>query len=433
MQRIVPFLCFLFLSSGLPAAAQEPIMAQPMENARLVRVVALARHGVRAPVQSPDELRQWSQKKWPAWPVGQGDLTPRGAELVSALWSGMRREFAAGGLLPADGCPSEGAVYVYADAEERTRATADALLQGLAPGCGVTPVFQTAPGPDPLFHPTAAGVCRPDEAALSAEVDTQALSRELAEGMNRVAELVGPADPAFCTRHRLRPGCTVTDVPSRVILNRDGTARLEGGLATASSLGEIWLLQAAQWPAARPAWNLLDTNDLLELLPVHTQTFNAVQRAPSMALPEGSALLSTMSAALAGVHPDPAVNAASLVVFSGHDTSIAHVASLLGIHWRTGNWPADAIPPGAILLLTLWKTDGGASLVRAGFACQGMDVFRSDDPQTLQQAAPQRVWTDFGFSGAGAAAIPTPAGPGMPLADFVRTVESLLDPLCLPR
>ena len=202
---------------------------------------------------------------------------------------------------------------------------------------------------------------------------------------------------------------------------------MKGALSIGSSLAEIWLLEAAQWPERQPAWGGLTPDELLEIMPVHTREFNAVQRAPSVAGPEGSALLAAMSAALTGAHPDPAVNAASLVVFVGHDTSIAHVAALLGLRWKTGSWPADAVPPGAALLLELWRTDEGNILVRAGFAAQDLGVMRSDDAQTLRQAALGRAEPEF--------ALPTAAGAraGLPPDEFARAVDALLVRACLPR
>ncbi len=423
-----PIACAVLAVALLPFSAAS---AAPAGNGgKLLKMVALVRHGVRAPVQSPETLAQWSLKPWPRWPVGRGELTPRGARLVSAQWREMRESLAWNGLLPGEGCPGPGDVYVYADSEQRTRATAAALLEGLAPGCGLGYLTRSPDlkGPDPLFHPVAGGLCRPEQNSSTAEVAPETLEVSLRPELDIMGRLAGPAAPALCRAYGLPEGCTFAALPSRLTSDGPGgLPQMKGALSIGSSLAEIWLLEAAQWPERQPAWGGLTPDELLGIMPVHTREFNAVQRAPSVAGPEGSALLAAMSAALTGSHPDPAVNAASLVVFVGHDTSIAHVAALLGLRWKTGSWPADAVPPGAALLLGLWRTDEGNTLVRAGFAAQDLGVMRSDDAQTLRQAALGRAEPEF--------ALPTAAGAraGLPPDEFARAVDALLVRACLPR
>ena len=65
-----------------PSYAAEPVGDAP----QLVKVVVLSRHGVRSPTQSEETLKGWSTHNWPEWPVHRGELTPRGAALVTTLW-----------------------------------------------------------------------------------------------------------------------------------------------------------------------------------------------------------------------------------------------------------------------------------------------------------------------------------------------------------
>ena len=105
------------------------------EPTRLLKIVALTRHGVRAPTQKAKTLALWSTRAWPQWPVPQGWLTPRGGQLVTAMWEDLRGELLRLGILPEGVCPPPGRIFVRADVDQRTRATARALLDGLAPGC----------------------------------------------------------------------------------------------------------------------------------------------------------------------------------------------------------------------------------------------------------------------------------------------------------
>lgn len=446
------------------------------ENATLLKVVALTRHGVRSPVQSSQELAQWSKKDWPVWPVTPGNLTPRGAELISYLWSDLRDQLSAEGLAaaPDSGCPPIGSVFVHADNDERTRATASALLTGFAPGCGLSYTYLDAEGhlvlapnmsgentavslaspisspvpskkpsvmtalfghlqPDPLFHPVHAGVCTPsasDALKTAAQINIKEMEHALRQPLILMSKLVGRANDNLCNSYRARPGCVAPLLPTRLLIRADGEAHLDGGLGIASSMAEIWLLEAAQWPTANPAWNGLDTASLQHILPIHTIPFNAVQRSTTIAKTQGSALLAAMVSALMGTpYSTKPADSASLIVFVGHDTSIAHVASLLGLNWKTQSWPENAVPPGATLLLSLWESNG-QKLVTASFVTQGLNILRADDPQILSQASPE--WASLTWPPSFSPSQPTPNGLALPLSSLASKLPTIINPLCLP-
>ena len=162
---IVCLACALLCHLPLSGIAAQQGDDQP----RLMKVVALSRHGVRSPTQAPDTLSQWSTRNWPQWPVPRGFLTPRGARLVTAMWEDMRGQMLNLGLLPDSVCPPPGKVFVRADVDQRTRATAKALLDGLCPGGGQTYAVSSQT-PDPLFHPVQAGFQRFDPASVAASI-----------------------------------------------------------------------------------------------------------------------------------------------------------------------------------------------------------------------------------------------------------------------
>ena len=89
--------------------------ALAQDSPRLLKVVALSRHGVRSPTQSPETLASWSSRAWPAWHTAPGTLTARGAALIEGEWTGLRETLAFDGLLPATECPPQGSVVIYAD------------------------------------------------------------------------------------------------------------------------------------------------------------------------------------------------------------------------------------------------------------------------------------------------------------------------------
>ena len=174
----------------------------------------------------------------------------------------------------------------------------------------------------------------------------------------------------MCTRYNLPPSCGLADLPNSVSVEADGSgAGLSGALAIASGMAEIFLLEYAQWPDISAGWGQVDARVLREVLPVHTSVFNAVNRAPVVAQLKGASLLSEMMAALEGTHRDQRCNAASLVVFVGHDTNIANVGALLGVNWQIAGYPDNATPPGATLQFELWE-QGDKKEVRVRFFAQ---------------------------------------------------------------
>ena len=236
-------LCALLAATAPEGGAAE----QGGGDAKLLKMVVLSRHGVRSPTQSSETLESWSRKDWPEWPVKRGELTPRGAKLVTAMWEQEAAFLREAGLLPSKGCPEAGTIAVRADRDQRTRVTGEAVLEGLAPGCGFKPIVNETDHPDPLFHPLEAGYCALDPSVVRKEIPVGAiegLEQSLSGPIGELAAILGPASPEFCRKHQLPEGCTVADVPTRLTLAKDNrTVHLDGKLGTASSAAEIMLLE----------------------------------------------------------------------------------------------------------------------------------------------------------------------------------------------
>ena len=365
---------------------------QGADQPRLTKIVALTRHGVRSPTQSAATLSQWSTRTWPQWPVPKGYLTPRGARLATAMWEDMRGRMLNLGLLPDSACPPPGKIFVRADVDQRTRATAKALVDGLCPD-GSLSYAVSGQSPDPLFHPVQAGVQRFDPASVAASIidnaggDLDRLHEDNTTPLTHMQHLSAPLGAEMCARYNLPPSCGLTDLPNSVSVEADGSgAGLSGALATASGMAEIFLLEYAQWPDVAAGWGQVDARILRELLTIHTSVFNTVNRAPVVAQFKGASLLSEMMAALEGTHRDQRCNAASLVVFVGHDTNIANVGALLGVNWQIAGYPDNATPPGSTLLLELWE-QGNSKEVRIRFFAQTPEALHAPFEEQRQPKA----------------------------------------------
>lgn len=431
---IVCLACALLCQLPVPGIAAQQGDDQP----RLIKVVALTRHGVRAPTQSSATLSQWSTRNWSQWPVPRGFLTSRGARLVTAMWEDMRGRMLNLGLLPDTACPPPGSVFVRADVDQRTRATAKALLEGLCPGGGQGYAVSSQ-SPDPLFHPVQAGSQLFDPASVAASIiasaggDLDRLHEDNAAALTHIQNLSAPMTPEMCTRYNLPSNCGLADLPNSITVDADGKgAGLSGSLAIASSMAEIFLLEYGQWPGASAGWGQVDAHVLREVLPVHTSVFNTVNRAPEVARFKGASLLSEMAAALDGTHRDQRCNAASLVVFVGHDTNIANVGGLLGVHWQLPGYPDDATPPGSALMLELWG-NGAAKEVRIRFFAQEPEALHApfvDQTQPVGNTLAPRLTDPARTHKATAALVTAPPVVGearFGLENFAQRVAKALD------
>lgn len=376
-------------------------------ESELLKVVALSRHGVRAPTQDAKRLALWSQKPWPEWPVAAGDLTPRGARLVTAMWANLAEMLKANRILPDTACPPEKSVFVRADVDERTKATAAAILKGIAPDCRLG--FAVSKDKiDPLFHPVKAGLYRYDAIPTAIDVlsmthgGLERLQDEFSGAMTLMGRVTGPPASAICSRFALMPKCEIEDLPNAISVSADGyNVRLVGGLGIASSLAEIFLLEYGEWPNEAAGWGQVDGRVLSQILPIHSRVFDVINRAPVVAWANGSSLLAEMTAALLGKHHDQRANEAKLVVFVGHDTNIANVGGLLGFDWNPSGYPPNAIPPAGALFLELWQRDGAREIV-ARFYSQPPKALHEPFAETagIREHAPKMVAVNSGGSSA---------------------------------
>lgn len=391
------FIAALLFAPNIDASAQER---------ELVKLVVLSRHGVRSPTQSDKVLEMWSQKPWPEWPVAKGELTPRGARLVSAMWANLKPYLAENGALPENACPRQADIYVRADVDERDKATAAAILAGLAPDCKLGFVA-SSDKIDPLFHPVKAGLYKydPIPAATSVLAMTHgglgSLQDEFAGALAVIDGVAGSPNPSLCSRFALMPKCQIADLPTAISISADGAnIRIVGALGVASSLAEIFLLEYGQWPDSPAGWGEVNARVLGQILPVHSKVFDIVNRAPVVSWANGASLLREMTAALMGEHYDPRVNEAKIAMFVGHDTNIANVGGLLDFYWQASGYPPNGIPPASALFLELWRAGDSLEVV-ASFYSQSPDALHApfnDSEANLKEHAPRATHVFSGQS-----------------------------------
>jgi 4-phytase/acid phosphatase len=346
-------------------------------------VIILGRHGVRSPTWAQARLDRYSAQPWPAWSVPPGNLTSRGYELVKQFGSFDRASLAETGLLATQGCEDATKTYIWADTDQRTIASGKALAEGVFPGCPPQVHSLAERTNDPLFHPAA----KPADSDASSKTtkgagqQTPTQQHELLDEMQHV--LLG-CDPKLACSPARKPALPLFPVASDAAQGAPG----DSPLALASSFAEDFLLEYADgMPMNEVGWGKVDEPQLRSFLILHSDYFDRVYRTPAFARLQASNMLfhieRTLEQAVERKPVDAAIGptGSKLVILAGHDTNIAEVAALLGLHW-TLDGRTDDTPPGMQLLFELWQDEHGNNSVRISAEMQTIKQLREMRPLT---------------------------------------------------
>jgi 4-phytase/acid phosphatase len=405
-------------------------LACAQEGDTLTKLVVMSRHGVRTPLPAPGELANWAAQPWPEWNQPQGALTPQGAKLAALMGAYYHELLSDARAMPRNGCPPAGGAYVYADVLERTRATAQAIVDGFAPGCGIA--YRTAGGVsvDPLFHPLEAAVCKVDPLVAQTRVleraggDLNSVVRNRKAEFDALQSVLDCCKPALCTAFGRGERCALADLPTALVAHPDGTGvSLIGALPIASTTSELLLLEYADgMPTADVGWGRATLAKMSQTWRLHTEQFDLMERTPYLARKMGSALLSTLAAAVAG-STDPAVRDAKLVAYVGHDTNIWNLAGMLGVSWQQPGYQRNQTPPAGALVFEVRETREKKRRVYVSYVAQSPDQMRNATPLTAG-AGPLR--TPLRVPGCS-----TAPGFACTIEQFAAAVGKVLDRACV--
>ena len=400
----------------------------------LVSTVVVSRHGVRSPIGGHPPLAAFATDPWPSWPVPSGHLTPRGAELAKLLGAYYRKYYAARGLFRAEACPPLGAVSAWADVDQRTLVTAQSLLDGMFPGCNLAPSSLGDAKVDPLFHPTRAGVCRVDPNQASQAVMSRAggslasLQRKLQTQIEAMQSVLKCCQPVLCHEDGATASCSLQDLRSAIVKEESGNVRLSGPISIASTASEVFLLEYAEGlPDNQVAWGRASSAEAIRsLMQLHVVQFDLMQRTPYLAARQGSTLVDRIVVALQRAAETGGSDGRKLTLFVGHDTNLANVGGMLGLHWSLPSYLTDATPPaGAMHFELLRDRETNAYAVRIRYVSQTLDQMRRATPLDLTDPPVTAMVDIEGCKGKGG------ADGTCPWSDFATLADSAIDRACV--
>jgi alpha,alpha-trehalase len=347
---------------------------------KLQFALILSRHGVRPPLEQPSE---YSAQPWPTWEVPLGHLTPHGGEALRQMGAYMRLEYARDGLIADNACPAPADVYLYSDTDERNVSSTRATFSEFAHGCAPIPIHTVAPTiPDPLFRSEPAATPSSDEAtaarrnALLAEVPN-VFSSELRVQLELLNHVLAP-DPAQPAKRSIF-GSSVQQAGDSSDIVEASKPR-----SIASEIVEDLLLEYADnKPMSEVGWGRVDKASLQRLMPIRIAAFNLEKRTPAFARVARANLLSHILDTLDQAATDTPIRGAfgptkiRLVYISGHDSDLAGIGGLLGLHW-TADGRTDDTPPDSQIVFELWRNSGTKqNTVRMLYRAQTLDQLRA--------------------------------------------------------
>ncbi|GLQ93535.1 histidine-type phosphatase [Dyella acidisoli] len=233
----------LFAALAVSIAAAD---AHAADSLQLERVVLLYRHGVRTPLPGEIQLNEVAGKPWPTWAQPPSELTPHGAAGARLMGRYDRQRLATAGLLSASGCPDPSQLWFWANTDQRTIASAQALVEGFAPGCHIDIGHLPQGRKDPLFHPIEAGATawNAQDSVASIARGTggpDALIRPHTDAIATFSKIMGCGshqDPDWCNPTHWHGSLTVSPDAQHMVLT--------GPIATTSGTAEAILMAYAE-------------------------------------------------------------------------------------------------------------------------------------------------------------------------------------------
>jgi 4-phytase / acid phosphatase len=349
-------------------------------------VLILSRHGVRAPLDSQQDFGRFSAEAWPKWEVAPGEITPHGKEQMKLMGAYYRERYIKEGLLSGEPAKDAPAIYLRANADQRTIETARSLGIALAPGSDLE-VHARAPGTvDPLFRAVMVPIGHPDyELGIAAVLGRIGGDLHNLEGSNRAA---------FDTLEKILVGedghvpdgkTALLNAPANIQRGqRDNLVQINGPIRASGSMIDVLMLEYANgFPLQEVGWGRATSERIVQLLPLHSLWFDLSHGTPECARVEGSNVTShivaTIEQAATGIANPAAIGQVGqkMVVIAAHDTTQIHVGSNLGLTWwLPGTYRNPVLLCGALVFELRERRSDHQLFVRAYYTSPSLQQMR---------------------------------------------------------
>ena len=378
----------------------------------LEQVVVLSRHNIRSPLSgSGSALGTITPHEWFRWSSNPSELSLRGGVLETEMGQYFRKWLEREGLFPENYHPAADEVRIYANAKQRTIATAEYFVSGLLPTAN-TPIETHAEYDtmDPVFNPQLTFVSpeyNKDAEAQIWELYGDTVS-SLADNYALIADVIdmeqseGRKDGSVTT--------FVTD-DSELVLELDKEPGVKGSLKTACSVSDALVLQYYEEPdAVKAAFGHELTDEQWQQISEVKDVYGDVLfTAPLIAANVAHPLLQEIASELT-------TDGRTFSFLCGHDSNVGSVLAALGAEDYALPCAIEKTPIGCKLVFCRWRGQDGGSFCTVDMVYETVDQLRAAPLLDLEQ---QPANVPMRFAGI------TPNADGLYAeADFMNLLQS---------
>ena len=413
--RKTSFLCLLIvlalLSGGCLAESSRP-------GYTLDRVVILSRHGIRSPLSGGGSLLAGiTPHSWFSWTSKSGELSLRGAVLETLMGQYFRLRMEQEGLFPENYRPEDGAVRFYANAKQRTLATARYFSAGLLPVADVPVESRAAYDTmDPVFTPQLTFVTEDYARDAAAQIEERGGPEGLAGChaalLDAIRLLMDVTDMTESEAYRAGDYGDLLSDPSVIRLAEGSEPAMTGPIRTATSVADALTLQYyEEADSLRAAFGheltLADWQALHGIVDAYSDLLFTV---PLVSVNVAHPLLQEIRSELTA-------EGRKFSFLCGHDSNIASVLAALGAEpYLLPDAVEQHTPIGVKLVFERWLAADGQAYWSAALVYQRPDQLRNVSPLTPDDSPSQYA---LRFAGA-----PADAEGLMREADFLALLDS---------
>ena len=406
----------LLLSVSTGAHAQTKRSDEFRAKYQLKEVVVMSRHNIRSPLVGKDSLLgSVTTHDWITWSSDTSQLTVRGGNAEYAMGQYFRLWAAENGLFEQNARPAEGEVRFYANAKQRTLATAKSFSAGMFPVANIDIESHAEYDKmDPVFTPAITFTSDNYNEAAQVQIDemfrsdTQLMSK-LQSSYDLIEEVVDYKNsPAY--RNGECADLIAEDFQVELVEGKEPS--MTGSLKLGCQISDALVLQSYEAPDAETAGfgTALTSEQLAQISAAKDMYVDVLFTAPLVSVNVAHPLLEVIQEELNSSH--------KFTFLCGHDSNIGSVLAALEVEPYELTGTPEVVPIGSKLVLEVWSKDG-ERYVAPRLVYAEADQLRNTDVLTLDQPP---IKHDLAFAGLSANADGVYS-----LQDFLLRMQKALD------
>ena len=353
---------------------------------QLDRMVVLSRHNIRSPLSGGGSLLgDITPHSWFAWTSKPSELSQRGAVLETLMGQYFRLRLEQAGLFPENYQPEAGAVRFYANAKQRTLATARYFSAGLLPVAQVNieshaPYDTMDPTFEPKLHFVTEEYARDVMAQVAEKGGVAGLNGILAGLQDAIALMMDTADIEKSEAYQSGKYGDLLNGETVLSLVEGKEPGMTGPIKSATSVADAMILQYYEEADARRAafGHDLTEADWQKIHSIVDTYSDMLFCAPLVSVNVAHPLLQEIRAELTAP-------GRQFSFLCGHDSNVASVLAALNVEdYLLSQTVEQHTPIGVKLVFERWLNAENAAFYKVSLVYQSTEQLRGMEPLSLE-------------------------------------------------